>query len=62
MSYVGEYCGYYLNLPIFSQSLGWGGDWNLGVQLTLFQLVEEGGGRGEDDAHHITAYMKVTYV
>ena len=44
MSYVGEYCGYYLNLPIFSQSLGWAGDWNLGVQLTLFQPVEEGGG------------------
>ena len=29
------------------------------VQLTLFQLV---GGRGEDYAHHITTYMKVTYV
>jgi hypothetical protein len=59
MTYVGEYCGYYLNLPIFSQSLCRGGDWNLGVQLTLFQPVEE---RGEDDAHHITAYKKVTYV
>ena len=61
MSYVGEYNDYYLNLPIFSQSLGLSGDWNLGVQLTLFQLVEEGG-EGEDGAHHITAYMKVTYV
>ena len=54
---MGEYSGYYLNLPIFSQSLGWGGDWNLGVQLTLFQPVGE---RGGDDAHHITAFMKVT--
>ena len=44
---------------LFSRSLGWGGDWSLEVQLTLFQPV---GGEGEDYAHHITAYMKVTYV
>ena len=30
---------------LFSRSLGWGGDWSLEVQLTLFQPVggEEGG-------------------
>ena len=40
-----------------SRSLGWGGDWSLEVQLTLFQPV---GGRreGGDYAHYITAYMK----
>jgi hypothetical protein len=43
----------------FSGSLDRGGDWNLGVQLTLFQ---PGVGEGEDYAHHITAYMNVTYV
>ena len=38
----------------------WGGDQNLGVQLTLFK---GGGGQGGlDYALNITAYMKVTYV
>ena len=39
----------------------WGGDQNLGVQLTLFK----GGGGGQgglDYALNITAYIEVTYV
>ena len=57
----GEDYAYHITayMNIFSQSLSWGRDWNLGVQLTLFQLVGRGGG---NYAHHITTYMKVTYV
>ena len=37
----------------------WAGDQNLGVQLTVNPIQRGGGG---DYAHHITAYMNVTYV